>query len=819
MGLRALTIPLIYAVATLANTLIIGLCATSSWTDASFFESPNIISLAVSIFCTVAALASWISSNPQDDNPGEARLFGLISLSASFAVVSISSASTPFFGGTSQWFAIVGNAVVTLCWSTYFLQDKQTSARFQRQYPWIISALLFIVASILFNSAGSRGMMSAIALVSFLRDAAFVGLPLILLTNSIRNYAALPRFSEFFKAHFFLRGALPKHFSPKTLITSGAILSACANLYAYIFSDATAQGAATLPIFLAITALITCNKRIKQVQELVAQQSLVYQLTPQATKRFVLRHRAGDEFVSESVGLKTAHFIIDHDPDSVLASSLPAPLLAIRSAEIMRLLSDFMHAISLHESTLGERSIHVIDPEQVIRPCTDALRIFASVYLDTLPLIEKRIQQLTEVLPIIDQPLTNAFELHKFRRILAQTNWIFYLDYGWMDQSMVKLGSSVRYVFQQDTMTPKISETLLRFIKKAGTGSNFAWISPSARDKLQQEAPLLSEEIEPCPVHDEETGKELLIFRIRFENLVPILQKFYQLEHMRTKGIPADTTDEGARMLHILERRMLQSQQISEFSSLIETIGGYPWQTRREHEGALNLLTRIFHRFSGIQSISSNQAPEHSMESLRSAIANAVNAIGYPGQSLHTALRRKQDLREMSTLLASVSDRANPNCADSWMILATIRMERYSSAEQQLLISFLQNINETPNIGVKDPFILAKAIDTFSCVCRSGSNRDVNTVNKSALSLCGLLVKGDAPAEIWAYLLDTFAFIRSFLKDPNLFNPQFTDAVDQLISRRSSSEHILVQVSELAYRWQKIKSTRDEHSQLDLKAG
>ena len=47
-----------------------------------------------------------------------------------------------------------------------------------------------------------------------------------------------------------------------------------------------------------------------------------------------------------------------------------------------------------------------IDPEPAVRPCIDALKMFACLYLDAGPLVERRIKGLVSLLPIVDLRVT-----------------------------------------------------------------------------------------------------------------------------------------------------------------------------------------------------------------------------------------------------------------------------------------------------------------------------------------------------------------------------------------------------------------------------
>ena len=103
-----------------------------------------------------------------------------------------------------------------------------------------------------------------------------------------------------------------------------------------------------------------------------------------------------------TVGLKTTSFTIDHDPESQVTQSIPATLLRIRNDEITNMVNQITQRQTLYLNNVGQKIIGTFDPEQSARPCVDALNLFATLYLDAGPIIERRISGLVSLLPIVN---------------------------------------------------------------------------------------------------------------------------------------------------------------------------------------------------------------------------------------------------------------------------------------------------------------------------------------------------------------------------------------------------------------------------------
>ncbi|MCX6125348.1 MAG: hypothetical protein NTV34_11475, partial [Proteobacteria bacterium] len=121
--------------------------------------------------------------------------------------------------------------------------------------------------------------------------------------------------------------------------------------------------------------------------------------------KLLKRNKSQDKSWATIVSLKTAVFTIDHDSNNKLLEAMPATIIQIRNEEIQRCIGEILNEKILHHYGAGQKVYGVLDPEKSVRSCTEIIKLFACLYMDTLPLIERRINGLNELLPIVNPGL------------------------------------------------------------------------------------------------------------------------------------------------------------------------------------------------------------------------------------------------------------------------------------------------------------------------------------------------------------------------------------------------------------------------------
>src|SRR5690606_4560060 len=133
--------------------------------------------------------------------------------------------------------------------------------------------------------------------------------------------------------------------------------------------------------------------------------------------------------------------------------------------------------------------------------------------------------------------------------LIRRNLWFFHFDYGWIDQHVIHTPRDTRYDVHVATLSSRVRHSMLEHLEKTGGIGNFVWIGPEARDKLLQEAPMLKNIIEPCPIRTEDRhggpGDERLMFIIKFEQLIPRLQRYFDFDTMRRSILDFEPSPEA----------------------------------------------------------------------------------------------------------------------------------------------------------------------------------------------------------------------------------------------------------------------------------
>src|SRR5690606_17093066 len=131
------------------------------------------------------------------------------------------------------------------------------------------------------------------------------------------------------------------------------------------------------------------------------------------------------------------------------------------------------------------------------------------------------------------------------------------------------------------------------YLKSKNRIGNFIWIGASARERLLQEAPMLSQIVQAWPVP---MGKneEHLVFLIKFEELIPRLQKYFGLEEKRAHLQDYEPSQEAVRFLSVVDLQLQNSSNLQSLYQVISALASFPWRGFREKDRALNAVKRTY---------------------------------------------------------------------------------------------------------------------------------------------------------------------------------------------------------------------------------
>ena len=562
----------------------------------------------------------------------------------------------------------------------------------------------------------------------------------------------------------------------------------------------------TYPLVLAISApflylpsLVDAWTRLDQVGTDQERLQAFSRLTVQSARNLLTRHNQGKDNWAATVGLRTTTFTIDHDPESTIGKKIPATLARIRNEEIAAFVNQIMKDKTLSVNSISQKILGSIDPEHSIRPCVDALNLCATLYLDAGALVERRISGLMSLLPLVNQGLADIINLESLLPILTKTQWFFHFDYNWVDQSIVSTQKSSRYGIHLEPISPEARIAMLDFMRRTHSIGNFIWVGKDAHDRLLQEAPNLTTIMEPHTINVT-SENDLLVFSIKFEHLIPRLQRYYGLDDTRAKVIDFEPGAEAQRLLSIMSLQTQNSKTPQEKLRIIESIASYTWRGFKEKDQALKLLLKIYLSEAAQNAGESQKAP--GFELILKTLRAAVTTIGYPSQILNQAQLYKTQLRDLTNLRANALDPHSARFEEAWVLLGNLDYQRHTAEDAKTVREILGDALRNKSI-MKTSLVQGKLIDTTVSLIRRGVSDELNTDTKMLVKITEAMLLAKAGAESLSLALDAFAFVAQTTGIPVQMSDEIIQYLDAILKTPGNSD---AWNQSLKNRWQEYRS-------------
>jgi hypothetical protein len=433
-----------------------------------------------------------------------------------------------------------------------------------------------------------------------------------------------------------------------------------------------------------------------------------------------------------------------------------------------------------------------------MRPCVDALNLCATLYLDAGSLVERRLSGLVSLLPLVNQGLADVIKIENLMPTLKKSQWFFHFDYNWVDQSIVNSQASSRYGIHLEPINPEARIAMLEYMRRTHSVGNFIWVGKDAHDRLLQEAPNLTTIMEAHTIKVS-VDHDLLVFAIKFEHLIPRLQRYYGLDNTRAKIIDFEPGPEAQRLLSIMSLQVQSSKTTHDKLRIIDSITSYSWRGFKEKDQALKLLLKIYQaEILGTNGRSANSATS---DSIIKALGTAVTTIGYPSQMLNQAQLYKLELRELTKLRAAALNPHSMRFEESWVLLGNLDYRRHSSEEVNTVREILGDAIRDRNI-MKTALVQGKLIDTSVALIRRGIKAELNTDLKLLVKITESMLLANAGAESLSLALDAFTFVAQMTESP----ATLSDAISQYLDAMLKSPDISDAWSQsLKNRWQEYR--------------
>lgn len=452
------------------------------------------------------------------------------------------------------------------------------------------------------------------------------------------------------------------------------------------------------------------------------------------------------------IGMKTAVLLIDHDPHEECRLHLPALLYRARQLQCEQIVQRTFSKSILSQSAAGSQLSLALDPRATASPCVEALTIMSVIYIDGLSLVERRLKNLVNLLPLLDPEMATSLNTMELESIFSRLQGFFHLDYSWIDQSRDENKSQLD--IRLEHLNARQRQRVLMQLSNSQWLGNFIWISDAAREQIRLESPYLMNAIERLPIKIEhQSGKiiEAAIFLIKYENLIPRLQHYYNFDEIRSRLSPLPMATETINFVQSIEEDMNAAMGFNAYQKLLHEIRNYEWQGFQAKDQALDLVMRTM-AFATQQELAGKIREQDALE-LKMLARRAIHEIGYPSQDFHIEHLHKIELRQIQELQRICLDRSQARFEEAWLILASLPTKGMENGLALKILSIIKSA--TLNIDLKtDSFIVGKAIETFFALARAMPESNESELVQTLNLLADILVADRWEPEMLISFLD-----------------------------------------------------------------
>ncbi len=452
------------------------------------------------------------------------------------------------------------------------------------------------------------------------------------------------------------------------------------------------------------------------------------------------------------IGMKTAVLLIDHDPHEESRLHLPALLYRARQLQCEQILQRTFSRSILTQSSAGSQISLALDPRRSFSPCIESLLIMSMLYIDGLTLVERRLRILVNLLPYLDPEIARQLDTNELESLFSRLQGFFHLDYCWVDQAM-ESGNSVLNIRLEHLNVRQRQRVLMQLSNSQWLG-NFIWISEAAREQIRLESPFLLSAIDRLPIKIEQvTGKtvEAAVYLMKFENLIPRLQHYYNFEEVRALLSPIPMAVDTVHFVQQLEAGLLGANNYNHYHRLLTQIREYEWIGFQAKDTALDLVMRTMKMMERDEE--SQRMKNLDATTLKILAREAIQVIGYPSQDFHLEHLNKIELRQILELQRICLDRTQPRFEEAWLTLASL-------PSPAMDIELARKIHEIVRAACASldlrthPLVIAKSVETYFSVARVLPEIFENEIKQTLELLSSLILNEDASPQVLVGFLD-----------------------------------------------------------------
>lgn len=525
-------------------------------------------------------------------------------------------------------------------------------------------------------------------------------------------------------------------------------------------------------------------------------------LTPPKAKRFFLRHLFhSDSTRAATVGLRTATFVVDHDPSDQSSTLITKTLAHIRREEVKRFTERLLQDRVLHLKDIGNQLIGTIDPEDSNHVCLDVLILFASIYLDVVPLVERRLKGLASLFPMIDPGLSKRITPQLVEESHSKIEWLYHFDFQWVDQQLIMGPSSTTYSIALDQLNLEERSQILRFLQEKNRVGNFIWIGETARQRIKLEAPYLANIVEAWPLTIDQ--KEIMIYLMKFEELIPRLQKYYNLEGVRHVLRDFGVSEEAKQIISMSNIQFNRTIDADRVKEIVHSVKAFKWEGFQEKDLALSIILRSYNTLLTLKS--DPDSTGYTKASFQTLFLEAIEAIGYPSQILHLAHKDKRAIRDLDLIKTICLDPSHSRFTEAWLFSCSVDPEIYSVKHRREFHNFLKEVIKMSHLR-KNKLVTQKILESYlNFASHLDLKKDFESIASGIFSLGEYLMDQKQTADQFCMLLDGKLFLEQVYEQRIEIPHKLHQKLDQYIHKMVELGDSQSSVNFLLGRWKIIK--------------
>ena len=772
----------------------------------------NVLFMIVSVFCLFTAMVT--TSSDSDKSRILDNGFMVTTLSMVLIGLEIISNQIPVAEHTYFWMTVIVSAFIQLNLAEFIFRIANISGYIPRAAGILNLCLVLAGAFFIMDDLGMSRSEEILLKQGVLHHFLFANNLLLIVAftyvdPSIRMSPKALWQSLKFRLLFSSQRTSEKHtfyaiigFSLILCLTAVAVLFSMFNS-----SELNTGPALYMPILawnLSIIPIFFYNlKSLKIEHQRQHENNSLAALVSSQARRFMSRYNKGDRFWSTTVGLRTANFMIDHDPQDSVRKLLPSYMVRIRQNQIQKIVHEVLAKKLIDKRVVSNQLYGTIDPEFSVRPCIDVILMFTTVYLDAIPIVESRLKNLAKLLPILDDDLAKNIDEDKVERSFSRIQWFFHVDFDWFDQHMTTTFDRTSYEVNIDNLRLRDRQKIISILEKNNLMGNFIGIGERARERIVLEAPYLANIIEAWPLNLIEHNDDKVdgvIFLIRFEQLIPRMQKYFNLEMIREAIKFHEPTEEARKIINIAELEISGCNDLKSIKKSINFLKNYPWKGFREKDLALQALIRVFDKSKSLK-----LGPKE-RSTLKEMFVETVNGIGYPSQEIHLGHMEKMKIRRSDYLVKVIQNHHDSRFIEGWLLLATTSPKVYGEKEILQLLAAINKFCKTSK-QTKNSVLNAKIPEAFFNLSQEISVNHIELISDTCNQIAKLLIRSEADPEVFCFFIDGKVFLEGNLKCDISLTRNTTIALQSLFSsmtnRTGSNPSVL---HSLGLRWKILEN-------------